>query len=70
MTKKVNRKALKKSFISSISRVVGVCLAAGAGTILHQLLGDNLGSYSVAFGMVSISFLLVWFAEYERESED
>ena len=64
---KVDKKALKRSFWSSLSRVIGVGLGAGAGGLLHQLVGDGLGSWGFAMAMAAASFAFMWFAEYERE---
>lgn len=65
----MDKKALKRSFWGSLSRVIGVGLGAGAGGLLHQLVGDGLGSYAFAFGLAVASFMFMWLAEYEREIE-
>lgn len=64
---RINKKALRKSLWGSLSRVIGVGLGAGAGGLLHQLVGDGLGSYSFAVALAIASFVFMWFAEYERE---
>jgi len=66
---KVDSKALKRSFWGSLSRVIGVGLGAGAGGLLHQLVGDGLGSWTFAICLAGASFAFMWFAEYEREVE-
>lgn len=66
---KINKRALKRSLWGSLSRVIGVGLGAGAGGLLHQLVGDGLGSYGFAIGLALASFTFMWFAEYEREIE-
>lgn len=66
----VNRKALKKSFWGSLARLIGVGVGAGAGSLIHQLLGGGFSGWGAAVGMAAVSFLLMWFAEYEREVED
>lgn len=66
---RINRKALKRSLWGSLSRVIGVGLGAGAGGLLHQLVGDGLGSWTFAIGLAAASFACMWFAEYERETE-
>lgn len=66
---RINKKALKRSIWASISRVIGVGLGAGAGSIIHQAVGDGLGSYGVAVGLAIGSFAFMLFAEYERETE-
>lgn len=65
--KKLDQKALRKSFYGSLSRVVGVGLGAGAGSLLHNLVGDGLSGYGVALLMALASFAFMWYAEYERE---
>jgi hypothetical protein len=67
--RKMDKKALKRSFWGSISRVIGVGLGAGAGGLLHQLVGDGLGSYGVALAMALASFAFMMIAEYEREMD-
>jgi hypothetical protein len=64
----VDKKALKRSFWGSLSRVIGVGLAAGAGNVLHQIIGDGLAAAGAATIMAIASFAMIWFAEYERES--
>ena len=66
---RIDKKALKRSLWGSLSRVIGVGLGAGAGGLLHQLVGDGLGSYSFAIGLALASFIFMWIAEYEREIE-
>ncbi|NBP13521.1 hypothetical protein EBU95_03865 [bacterium] len=67
--KPINKKALKRSFLSSISRLIGVALGAGAGSLMHQMLGDGFTSYVTAFLLATVSFVLIFFAEYTRELE-
>lgn len=66
--KKVNKKALRRSFFGSISRLIGVALGAGAGSLIYELLGGNLKSYLVASFLAIVSFVLMWFSEYNREN--
>jgi hypothetical protein len=66
---KIDKKALRRSFFGSISRVIGVGLGAGAGGLLHQLVGDGLGSWTFAICLAIASFFFMWVAEYERELE-
>jgi hypothetical protein len=65
----VDKKALKRSFWGSLSRVIGVFLGAAAGSLLHRSVGDSLEEASIAITMAIASFGFVWFAEYEREIE-
>lgn len=65
--RKLNRKALRRSVWGSLSRLIGVGLGAGAGSLIHQLIGGGFSGWGVAFGMAVASFALMLFAEYERE---
>ena len=66
---KPDQKALRKAFWGSLSRVIGVGLGAGAGSLLHSLVGDGLSGYGVAFLMAVASFSFMLYAEYERERD-
>jgi hypothetical protein len=66
--KRFNRKAFRRSVWSSLSRLIGVGLGAGAGDIIHRLVGGGINGWSIALGMAGASFFLMLFAEYERES--
>lgn len=65
--RKLNKKALRRSIWSSLSRLIGVGLGAGAGSLIHQLIGGGISGWGLAFGMAIASFALMLFAEYERE---
>jgi len=65
--RKLNKRALKRSFWSSLSRLIGVGLGAGAGSLIHQLVGGGISGWGVAVSMAIASFFLMLFAEYERE---
>lgn len=69
--RKLNKKAVKRSFWAALGRVIGVGLSAGAGTLMYQTIGAGKG---IAIGLASFmavaSFLLVWLVEYERETEE
>jgi len=67
--KKVNKKALRRSFFGSISRLIGVALGAGAGSLLYGVIGSDLKSYIVASLLAGISFVLMLFSEYNREND-
>ena len=45
-------------------------LGAGAGSLLHQLVGGGFTGWGLAAGMAVLSFVLMWVAEYEREKEE
>ena len=67
---RTNKKALKRSFWGALGRLIGVMMGAGAGSLLYQTLGSASGlSIGLATGLAVIGFLLIWFAEYEREVE-
>lgn len=63
----LHRRALRRSFFSSIGRLIGVGLGAGAGSLLHELLGGGFKGWGAALVMAGASFFFIWFAEYERE---
>lgn len=63
----LDKKALRRSIWSSLSRLIGVGLGAGAGSLIKQLVGDGFTGWATACGMALISFALMLFAEYERE---
>ena len=67
--KPLDHKALKRSLWSSLSRVIGVGLSAGAGTMIHKMVGDKLEGWGLAGIMILVSFILMWVSEYERECE-
>jgi uncharacterized membrane protein YccC len=69
LTNKVDKKALKRAFWSSLARLIGVGLGAGAGSLLHQLIGGGFSGWGLAAVMAILSFGLMCFAEYEREIE-
>jgi uncharacterized membrane protein YccC len=52
---------------SSFSRLVGVGLGAGAGSLIYKLIGGGFQGWGVAVLMAGVSFVLMTFAEYERE---
>lgn len=63
----INKRAFKRSFLASIGRLIGVGLGAGAGSLIKELVGGGAGGWGVAVFMAVVSFLLVWFTEFERE---
>jgi uncharacterized membrane protein YccC len=65
---KHDKKALKRSFWGALGRLIGVMMGAGAGSLLYQTLGSASGlSIGLATGLAVVGFLLIWFAEYERD---
>lgn len=67
---KIERKALRRSMWASISRVLGIVMASGAGSVIVQTLGNTAGwALPLGVGLFVLGFFLIWFAEYEREIE-
>lgn len=70
--KHLDKKALRRSFWGAFGRLIGVMLGAGAGSLLYQTLGA-VGASGLSIGLAAllavVGFLLIWFAEYEREIE-
>lgn len=66
--KPLNKKAFRRSLWSSLSRVIGIGLSAGAGSMVHRAIGDGLEAWGIAACMAIVSFVLMLYAEYERES--
>lgn len=66
---KLDRKALRRSIWSSMSRLIGVGLGAGAGDIIHKLVGGGFNGWSLALMLAGASFVFMLIAEYEREKE-
>ncbi len=67
MKRPIDKRAFRKSLWSSLSRVIGIGLSAGAGSMVHRMVGDNMEGWTIAVTMAIVSFGLMWFAEYERE---
>lgn len=68
--KSPNKKAVRRSFWGALGRLIGIMMGAGAGSLLYQLIGSTSElSIGLAIGLSVIGFLLIWFAEYEREVE-
>lgn len=66
---KPDAKALRKAFWGSLARLISVGLGAGAGSLLHQLIGGGFTGWGLATIMAVVSFGLMCYAEYEREKE-
>lgn len=65
-----DKKALRRSFWGALGRLIGVMMGAGAGSLLYQTLGSASGlSIGLAALLSVVGFVLIWFAEYEREIE-
>jgi hypothetical protein len=66
-----NNKALRRSFWSALGRLVGVGMAAGAGSLLYQIIGSSTTlAVGVAIALSVAGFFVIWFVEYERENID
>lgn len=63
----MDKRVLKKSFLASIGRLIGVVLGAGAGSLIKELVGPGFTGWGVAMLMATVSFLLIWETEYMRE---
>ena len=70
MGRAFSRRAFKRAIWSSFSRLVGVGLGAGAGSLVYKLTGGGLHGWGVAVVLAVASFALMTFAEYERELDD
>jgi uncharacterized membrane protein YccC len=70
MKRPINKKALKRGLWASLSRLIGVGLGSGAGSLIHQLVGGGFSGWGLAMTMAVVSFVLMLFAEYEKESGD
>lgn len=68
--KKPDKKAFRRSFWGALGRLIGVMMGAGAGSLLYQMVGSTSGiSIGLAAILSIVGFILIWFAEYEREIE-
>lgn len=67
MAHKFSKKAFRRAMWSSFSRLVGVGLGAGAGSLIYKLIGGGFHGWGVAALMALGSVALMTFAEYERE---
>ena len=65
--KPVNQRAMKRAIWSSLSKVIGVILAAGAGSIIRDVAGDSLHRLGVSAFLALVAWALMLYAEYERE---
>lgn len=68
MRANLDKKAIRRSFWGALGRLIGVMMGAGAGSLLYQTVGGASGlSIGIATCLAIVGFLLIWFAEYERE---
>lgn len=65
---KLDRQAFGRAVLSSISRLLGVALGAGAGSLLYRIVGGSTAGVSVAICLAIASFVLILIVEYEREA--
>jgi uncharacterized membrane protein YgaE (UPF0421/DUF939 family) len=65
----VNKRAFKRATLASISRLIGVCLGAGAGSLLYHIIGNGFSGWLTASILCIISFCLMLYTEYEREKD-
>lgn len=66
----INKRAFKRAVWGSLSRLIGVGLGAGAGSLIYKLIGGGFTGWGMALIMCMISFGLMTFAEYEREIDE
>lgn len=64
---RLNKKAFRRACWAAIARLIGVGLGAGAGSLIYQLIGGGFTGWGLALTLAIVSFILMWFAEYERE---
>lgn len=62
---RADKRALKKSVWVSLSKFIGVFMGAGAGSMLHQILGDKMESVAMGFFLAVAGFLLMLYSEYK-----
>jgi hypothetical protein len=65
-----NKKAFRKAVWASLARVIGIFLAAGAGSIIKEIFGSGGFAWGFAVLMALTAWALIVYAEYEREKED
>lgn len=65
--KPLNKTAFRRAMWGSLSRVIGVILATGAGSVIRDLVGDNLQKVGVCVLLALTAWVLMLYAEYERE---
>lgn len=63
----LNKKAARRAILASISRLIGVGLGAGAGSLIYSLVGKGVSGWGIASIMAICSFILIAVVEYERE---
>lgn len=64
----VNKRALHRAVWTAFARLTSVGFGAGAGSLIYKLVGGaNLLGWGVAIVMITVSFSLMVFAEYEKE---
>lgn len=67
MAHRLNKKAFRRAGWAAFARLIGVGLGAGAGSLIYQLIGGGFKGWGLAAFFATSSFVLMWFAEYERE---
>lgn len=63
----LNKRVLKRALLASLSRLIGVGLGAGAGSLIYNLVGGGFSGWGIASVMAVGSFVLIAVVEYERE---
>lgn len=68
--KQVNKKAMKKAFWGATSRVLGILVSVSGAGLLTKTIGNSVSlAMGLSMGLLALGFILVWFAEYEREND-
>lgn len=67
MPRRLDKKAFRRAGWAAFARLIGVGLGAGAGSLIYQLIGGGFKGWGLALVFAIASFILMWFAEYERE---
>lgn len=67
MKPQINKRVFIRALWSSISRMVGVCLGAIAGTLVGRSIGDKItNTWGIAFALLVVGMILMLIAEYEK----
>ena len=68
MKREFNGRAFRRAIWASVARLISVGIGAGAGSLLYQLVGGGIKGWGLALTLCVLSFLLLMYAEYEKES--
>lgn len=65
----LNRRAFRRAFWSSTSRMIGIVIGALVGSLIFKLAGSSLQGWTPVIVLGAIGFLLIAFAEYEKSND-